>query len=944
MIEGQYSLTGIVSIYSYSLKDNNVFVVFVSGMLDILGPEGRQHFLEAIEKGTMKIARVNLDMLGDGEAGKSSLGDSLMDEPFTDERESTEGANVIYMIRTGTGYSSNWKRDENRSKSLGDMLARGSVLASDTADRQSIPSESMALLSQPQLLSGAEDDKEHIGTQFATVEDVESSSSKSEVRREESMQVSSEDKQVAIFGQKEFQKAKELTEERAKAIKSLQDNPDELQKQSSMVHISVCDRGGQEHYLPIHTALIANCSEFIPKAYLLVFDLTKRLSEVATPTFRAERGSRKITYTRCRKIKNEEIIGQWASAVDLAHPESEMQPVKSERTQRNVRPYLGQDKVRRGPAMFIIGTHYDKILQREKEGQELVREQEVAVQEVLSKHKYIERVVVADEEKNELIFKVDNTRSGTGSPDPIVNTLRKLIFDMAMAYRDKTEATPLPYVVLELGLLNMSQPERPGSLCDSDCKIVDMKDVVHLAEQYCDIKGESRCQTALRYLSSVGAIFYFFKAAGLADKIFTDPQWLFGVMSTFVTILSGDKVSHQYLRDVKQLKEEGRMSRQLAEYLLRRRQELGVNPKHYNTIFCLLQLVDVFCPAMSHQSSGKLAVDDANEFYVPCMLEINYREQTAWELSSAADADSRRSDSACHPPSLIFVPDNVDSFPESLFFCLSSRTAYQFPEYPQLKRNRIQVHFGDSDLELELLYHPTSRYVMATVFPRDEAKLPTPEVVNRHCTYVRWFLCWQLNDAKRNGINDFQYQLYFQVGKKPGTMAVDKESLCPLPACDEMPKMIINPTTRTCLKDQDRLTIKPWYSSEAPECGKHDIASCSIVGLLSVFHIIGGDIVLPSKLSLIARSVQHQWVELAGAMEPRPFYRNELMKFEDDSDNTNFGKALRMLQEWQREHKDQATTLNLKRSLAAANFKHLVREVDHAISLQTGECCYLDFT
>ena len=931
-----------MSIYSYSLKDNNMFVVFVSGILDSLGPEGRQHFLEAIEKGTMKIARVNLDMLGDGEAGKSSLGDSLMDEPFINERESTEGANVIYMIQTGTGYSSNWKKDENRSKSLGDMLARGSVLAGDTANRQSKLEEAKTVLSQPQLLSGVEDDKEHMGTQFATVEDVESSSSKSEVRREESMQVSSEDKQVAVFGQKEFQKAKELTEERAKAIKSLQDNPDELQKQSSMVHISVCDRGGQEHYLPIHTALIANCSEFIPKAYLLVFDLTKRLSEVATPTFWAERGSRKITYTRCRQMKNEEIIGCWASAVDLAHPESEMQLVKSAHTQRNVRPFLGQDQVRRGPAMFIIGTHYDEIVKRKKEGQKLVREQEVAVREVLSKHNYIGRVVVADEEKNKLIFKVDNTRSGTGSPDPMVNTLRNVIFDMAMAYRDKTEATPLPYVVLELGLLNMSQPEGPGSPCDSDCKIVDMKDVVHLAQQYCDIKGESRCRTALRYLSSVGAIFYFFKAAGLADKIFTDPQWLFGVMSTFVTILSGDKVSPQYLRDLKQLKEEGRMSRQLAEYLLRRRQELGVKLKHYNTIFRLLQLVDVFCPAMSHQSPEKLTVDGADDFYVPCMLETEYKNPTAWELSGVAYADSRRSDNACHPPSLIIKPNNVDSFPEPLFFRLSSRTAYQFPKYPQLKRNRIQVHFGDSELELELLYHPTSRYVMATVFPRDKAELPTPEDVNRHCTYVRRFLCWQLNDAKRNGIDGFQYQLCFQVGKKPGTMNVDEESLCPLPVCDEMPKMIINPTSRTCLNDKDRLTIKSWYSSEASECGKYDIASCSIVGLLSLFHIVGGHIVLPSKLSLIARSVQKRWMELAGAMEPRPFYKNELIKFEDDIDNSDFGKALRMLQEWQREHKDQATALNLKRSLAAANFTHLVRKVDRPRSLQTGECCYCD--
>ena len=699
-----------------------------------------------------------------------------------------------------------------------------------------------------------------------------------------------------------------------------------------MVHVCVCDRGGQEHYLPIHTALIANCSEFVPKAYLLVFDLTKRLGDVATASFRAEQGAKKITYNRCRKMKNEDIIGHWASAVDLAHPESEMQPVH---TQRSVRPYLGQDKVIRGPAMFIIGTHYDKIVKRKKEGQKLVREQEVAVQEVLSRHKYIERVVVADDKKNELIFKVDNTRSGTSSPDPMVHTLRKLIFDMAMAYRDQLEATPLPYVVLELGLFNVSHPEGPHSACDSDNKIVNMNDVVQLAQQYCDIKERDQCQTALRYLSSVGVIFYFFKAAGLTDKVFTDPQWLFNVMSTFVTILDGDRVSPLYLHDLRQLKEEGQMSRKLAEHLLQRRPALGVKPNHYNTIFRLLQLVDVFCPAL-----GKLAVDDAKSFYVPCMLEIDYKEPTAWELSGVADAFGGRSDNACHPPSLILKPDNVESFPESLFFRLSSRTAYQFPEFPQLKRNRIQVHFGDSDLELELLYHPTSRYVIATVFPRDKDCLPTPEVVNRQCTYVRRFLCRQLNNAKQNGMDGFQYKLCVQVGKKCGTMDVDEESLCLLPTCDKMPKMIIKVSSRTCLNKKDRLSVKSWYQSEAPEYGKHYVASCSVIRQFycQFFVFVGDGIVLPttSELVLVAQSVQHKWMELAGAMEPVPFYRNELIKFEGDGDSSKSEKALRMLEEWSCEHKHRATKSNLKRSLAAAGFTHIVSKLDCTSSSQTG--------
>ena len=797
--------------------------------MDSLGPEGRQHFLEAIDKGTMKIARVNLDVLGDGEAGKSSLGDSLMDEPFIEKRESTEGANVIYMIQTATGYSTNWKKDENRSRSLGQLLARGSVLAHDAVNAQSKASESSAKLSMAESLSDTRSGKEDINTASNTVEDLHSSSSKSV--KEESSRDPSEDKQAVVFGEKEFQKAKELTEERAKSIKSLQDDPGHLQKQDEFLHISVCDRGGQECFLPIHTALIANCSEFIPKAYLLVFDLTKRLGDIASATFRAQRGAGQITYTRSRQMKNAEIISRWASAVDLAHPQSEMEHLESEQAERNLRPFLGQGKVRRGPAMFLIGTHYDEIVKRGEEGQKLVKEQEVAVREILSKHKYIERVVLVDDKKNELIFKIDNTRSGTDSPDPMVHTLKQTIFDMAVAYRDEMKATPLPYVVMELGLLNLSQPEEPDSPCDSDRKIVSIKKIDHLAQRYCDIKGEGRCLTALRYLSSVGAIFYFFKAVGLTDKVFTDPQWLFDVMSTFVTIFDGDKISPHYLYDFKQLREEGRMSRQLAEHLLKRRQELGVKPKHYNTIFRLLQLVDAFCPALSHQSHAKLTVDDAKDFYVPCMLEIDFAEPTAWELSGAADAVSRSSDSACHPPSLVFKPSEVDSFPEPLFFRLSSRTAYQFPEFPQLKRNRIQVHFGDCDLELELLYHPTSQYVIATVFPSNKEEPPTAEVVNRQCTYVRRFLCWQLNDAKQNGMDGFQYKIYFQVGKKPGTMNVDEKSLCLLPNCDEVPKMVINPRTRTRLNQKDRLCIKSWYSSEAAECGQYHIAGCSVFRL-----------------------------------------------------------------------------------------------------------------
>ena len=107
---------------------------------------------------------------------------------------------------------------------------------------------------------------------------------------------------------------------------------------------------------------------------------------------------------------------------------------------------------------------------------------------------------------------------------------------------------------------------------------------------------------------------------------------------------------------------------------------------------------------------------------------------------------------------------------------------------------------------------------------------------------------------------------------------------------------------------------------------------------------ISGDGVQPTKseLVLVAESVHHRWMELARTMVPRPFYRNELIRFEEDTDESEIGNALRMLQEWQHEHKDQATISNLKRSLAASNFTHVIERVDDEISLRAGEYCYVD--
>jgi hypothetical protein len=57
------------------------------------------------------------------------------------------------------------------------------------------------------------------------------------------------------------------------------------------------------------------------------------------------------------------------------------------------------------------------------------------------------------------------------------------------------------------------------------------------------------------------------------------------------------------------------------------------------------------------------------------------------------------------------------------------------------------------------------------------------------------------------------------------------------------------------------------------------------------------DLATQSDLEHVSKLVGNEWIKLAGKMKPRPFYKNEMIKFKDDADDSDYGKALRLLQE-----------------------------------------------
>ena len=91
----------------------------------------------------------NIDMFGE-EAGKTTLGDAFLGQPFIEKRESTVGANVQVM-RTGGGPNTNWKelKPKEKEEIIDQVLVRG-FLASVESRQQIESTEETKMTSQEQ--------------------------------------------------------------------------------------------------------------------------------------------------------------------------------------------------------------------------------------------------------------------------------------------------------------------------------------------------------------------------------------------------------------------------------------------------------------------------------------------------------------------------------------------------------------------------------------------------------------------------------------------------------------------------------------------------------------------------------------------------------------------------------------------------------------------------
>lgn len=720
---------------------------------DHLGPRGKALYEEACKKGTVRLSQALLDVMGEEEAGKSCFIDSILDLPFEDDKPSTEGVKIKTVVMNAVVYGDKWKqvKVEDRQEEMDKQLAieyhtrreqqsTDHVVQTDhTAPRKPLP-----LTDLHSDNSDVVHHQQQIPVQHDSAAVASSASQTKEFDRKQKQQ------ERKSFGRKEFSKACSWDEKKAALFSRLEKNKEELRKCEEMVIINVMDRGGQEQFLSIHAALMADttCDSSV---CCVVLDPTKPLDDIVKRSlFRL--GKRKVKeQKRDVLISGAKFVQYFASAINAAYPatlESLPEIIVAERF------YF-----KRIPAVFMVATRKDKTKGKGKK----VEKQEKILQDIIkTEPNFVDHVVFAGQGK--VLFHVDNKKSGTSNPDPVVVDIKRMIAEIARRFSRKI---PLPWAMLGKGLCEMAL---------SNLNIIDIQDVYELAKEFCEISSNEECIEALRHLCSLGSISFYHNVPGLKEKVLPSTQWAANVMSVFVTVLTDADLPSWLRGALKTLQDEGLMTWELAKYLL---DKAGVKQEDHGVILLLLKLFNIISPALK-DSQTDATVEPGCDFFVPCMVLKDYT------TSPPQFAYHRALCSPDGPPPLFLTAKGFTAFLKPLFSCLGTRMIAKYGKLPKLSRNQVILHVTEG-LDLELVYD--MKAVIVTLYC--PPGFTQPSDLGQQASQLRVVVAEQLIQGKRRGMDGFQFEICVHPTVAEAPTEVDYDCLASL---DEYPdeKLLVN--------------------------------------------------------------------------------------------------------------------------------------------------------
>ena len=338
----------------------------------------------------------------------------------------------------------------------------------------------------------------------------------------------------------------------------------------------IWDFAGQDIYRAIHPIFMSP-----EDLYLLVFDLTKKLSEKAV--CRVNVGHREHAVTaRDDEDTNLDHLLRW---MDLIHSLKKGNQKEKEKVSY--------------PPVILVGTHADCVA-NPSEAMKLVKQ---TCLRVFCKQSYLRHI------RDRL--SIDNKNAGFNQKD--IEKFREAILKVADEMPHTKKPIPLQWHRVEK---EISQPK-----WQSRKFLFKQSFREGIVSRYCAFENEDDdFEELLHFLHSRGTIVYH--AHEYNGLVILDPQWLIKIFCKIINVNPQEKEPMDVEADRTELKEKGILSENLIDHTCRNE---SVSPIKDH----LISLMDKF-NLICRQKTGE------SQFLVPCMLRTTTNEEEENETGSTA--------------------------------------------------------------------------------------------------------------------------------------------------------------------------------------------------------------------------------------------------------------------------------------------------------------------
>ena len=340
----------------------------------------------------------------------------------------------------------------------------------------------------------------------------------------------------------------------------------------------IWDFAGQDIYHAIHPIFMSS-----DDIYLLVFDLTKKLSEKAE--CRVNVGHKELTATaRYSEDTNLDHLFRW---MDLIH---------------SLKTNFQSDGLSY-PPVILVGTHADCVEDPRQAIESVVEEK---CSRVFDEYTYLPHI--AD------CLPIDNTKSGKSADQEEISELRKKILELADKMPHTKREIPLQWHRVEK---EIRQPvwQKQKYLQKESFR----KDIV---SHHCTFESEDDFDELVYFLHGRGTIVYHEHEQ---DKqkfglIFLDPQWLINVLCEIIKVKPDQNEPWHLRQDRKKLAKEGVLRERLINYTCNKKNVCRIK----DSFISLMDKFNLICKWPEKTEETKTG---ESQILVPCMLTTYYKEK-----------------------------------------------------------------------------------------------------------------------------------------------------------------------------------------------------------------------------------------------------------------------------------------------------------------------------